>query len=790
MSTSSTGPTPGRSSAGAGGSATAAPAAAKRPRSRLRRVLRNVALALVALAVVGAVALFVLYRTVDIPAANAEFTTETTTVYYSDGKHEIGTLAEQNRQSVPLADVPEHVQNAVIAAEDRSFYDNQGIDLAGIARAAFNNARGGDTQGASTITQQYVKVLYLNQDQSYIRKLREAVLAVKIQQQKSKEEVLEGYLNTVYFGRGAYGIQAAALAFFDREAKDLTVAQGAVLASVLNSPGNLDPANGKAARTELTERYEYVLDGMVEMGTLDADVAARAQSALPAFPDVKEQERYGGPKGHLLKLVEAEMLDAGFEEAEVTGGGLSIVTTFDYKAQKAAVKAVKAERPRANADGVHIGIAAVEPGTGALRAMYGGPNYLENSVNYALAGQQPGSSFKPFALAAGLESGFALSDSVTGNTYVYPDGSSVSNEFGTSYGPAISLLYATAVSSNTGYVDLVGQMGNGPEKVIDTAVAAGIPRNSPGLEPVAGIPLGTADIRPLDMAVGYATFAAEGEQADWYVIEKVDNSDGKLVYEHKGTAERAFGADVAADVSYALQEVVTSGTGTEALALGCPVAGKTGTAALRPDTVTSAWFVGYTPRLAAAVMYIRGDGRRDLDGVGGLSTFFGGEYPARTFTAFMDKAGQDQDCVDFPEPAFLDGNAGTPSVAPTTQAPTTTPPPTTTKTSPPPETTTPPTEEPTDRPTKQPTEEPTESPRPTPTDTPTEEPPETSPTSEPTQTPRPTTPPESPGNGNPGGNGNGGGESNGNAGGDGNSGASNGNGNSNGNGSGNGSGGQ
>jgi membrane peptidoglycan carboxypeptidase len=297
------------------------------------------------------------------------------------------------------------------------------------------------------------------------------------------------------------------------------------------------------------------------------------------------------------------------------------------------------------------------------------------------------------------------------------------------------------------------------------------------------------------MAVGYATFAAEGEQADWYVIEKVDNSDGKLVYEHKVTAERAFGADVAADVSYALQEVVTSGTGTEALALGCPVAGKTGTAALRPDTVTSAWFVGYTPRLAAAVMYIRGDGRRDLDGVGGLSTFFGGEYPARTFTAFMDKAGQDQDCVDFPEPAFLDGNAGTPSVAPTTQAPTTTPPPTTTKTSPPPETTTPttpPTEEPTDRPTKQPTEEPTESPRPTPTDTPTEEPPETSPTSEPTQTPRPTTPPESPGNGNgnPGGNGNSGGGSNGNAGGDGNSGASNGNGNSNGNGSGNGSGGQ
>jgi membrane peptidoglycan carboxypeptidase len=736
-------------------------------------VLRTLALALVAVGLLGAIALFVLYRTIDLPAANAEFTTETTTVYYSDGKHEIGTLAEQNRLSIPLADVPQHVQDAVIAAEDRSFYDNQGIDLAGIARAAFNNARGGDTQGASTITQQYVKVLYLTQDQSYTRKLREAVLAVKIQQQQSKEEVLEGYLNTVYFGRGAYGIQAAALAFFDRDAKDLTVAQGAVLASVLNSPGNLDPANGRAARAELAARYDYVLDGMVEMGALDADTAARAQGSLPVFPDVKEQERYGGPKGHLLRLVEAEMLDAGFQEAEITGGGLSIITTFDYKTQKASIKAVKAERPRANADGVHIGIAAVEPGTGALRAMYGGPNYLENSVNYALAGQQPGSSFKPFALAAALQSGFSLRDSVTGNTYTYPDGSTVSNEFGMSYGPAISLLYATAVSSNTGYVDLVGQMQNGPEKVIDTAVAAGIPRNSAALEPVPGIPLGTADIRPLDMAVAYATFAAEGEQADWYAIEKVDNSNGKLVYEHKVTSERAFSADVAADVTYALQEVVTSGTGTEALALGCPVAGKTGTAALRPDTVTSAWFVGYTPRLAAAVMYIRGDGRRDLDGVGGLSTFFGGEYPARTFTRFMAKAGQDQKCADFPKPAFLDGNAGTPSVAPTTEAPTTvaptteaptteaptteaptteaptteaptteaptpeatTPPPTTTQ--PPPETTKPPKTEP----TKEPTETPTPSEEPTQTPT------------EPTQTPPPETPGNGNGNGPPGGNG-------------------------------------
>jgi len=300
------------------------------------------------------------------------------------------------------------------------------------------------------------------------------------------------------------------------------------------------------------------------------------------------------------------------------------------------------------------------------------------------------------------------------------------------------------------------------------------------------------------MAVGYATFAAKGEQADWYAIEKVDNSDGKLVYEHEVTAERAFSADVAADVSYALQEVVTSGTGTEALALGCPVAGKTGTAALRPDTVTSAWFVGYTPRLAAAVMYIRGDGRRDLDGVGGLSTFFGGEYPARTFTTFMTKAGQDENCVDFPEPAFLDGNAGTPSVAPTTPAPTTT----TTTTPPKPtdtptptqettEPTTPPTTEPTEEPTRQPTREPTEQPSesPRPTRTPSQEATDTpSPSPKPTGTPRPPSPPsESPGNSNAGGNGDPGGTG---SGGGSNNGGGSGNGNGIGNGNGNGNGGR
>ncbi len=716
-------------------------AAAKKRPSRAWRVARAVGLTLFLLVVLAVAGLLVLYKTIDLPSANTAFTAQTTRVYYANGKGLLGTFAEQNRQSVPLSAVPEHVQDAVIAAEDRTFYDNQGIDLGGIVRAALNNAQGGSTQGASTITQQYVKVLYLTQEQSYSRKVREAILALKVQRQQTKAEVLEGYLNTIYFGRGAYGIQAAAQAYFEKDAKDLTVREGAALASIINSPETLDPDNGRAARTALRERYAYVLDGMAEAGAIDSAQLDKALRRLPAFPEIEEEQRFGGTKGYLLKLVQDQLLAAGFEEAEIRGGGLSVVTTFKRGDQRAAVQAVKQEQPTVNAAGVHIGLAAVEPGTGALRAMYGGPNYITKAFNYALAGQPPGSSFKPFALAAALQSGFSLQDTVTGNTYTYPDGSTIDNEFGLSYGPAISILEATRVSSNTGYADLVGQMRNGPKKVIKAAAAAGIPRKAPGLEPVAGVALGTADIAPIEMATAYATFAAEGTQADWYVLEKVENDDGQKVYQHRATTGRAFSPAVAADVTYALRNVVLSGTGTAAQTLGCPVAGKTGTAALRPKTVTSAWFVGYTPRLAAAVMYIRGDGRVDLDGVGGLPTFFGGVYPAQTFTAFMTKAGQGSDCADFPPPANLDGDAGTPS---TTPPPVTSvvPPPTSsspvaTTTSPAPSPTTP-----TPTPSKT-TATPTKSPTPSRTPSPSKSPSETpSPSKSPSETPSPSKTPQ------------------------------------------------
>ncbi|MBA2523599.1 MAG: transglycosylase domain-containing protein, partial [Solirubrobacterales bacterium] len=207
-------------------------------------------------------AVYVTYKMIDIPNPNSAFEAQTTTVFYSDGHHVLGHFALQNRESIPLQQVPRHVQNAVISAENRTFRTDSGVDPKGIVRAAWNNLRSDSTQGASTITQQYVKVLYLSQERTWKRKIKEAFLAVKIDNTLTKDQILEGYLNTIYYGRGAYGIQAAAQAYFEKDAKELTVPQGAVLAAVLNSPGTLDPAAGKASRTALLGRYRYVIDGM------------------------------------------------------------------------------------------------------------------------------------------------------------------------------------------------------------------------------------------------------------------------------------------------------------------------------------------------------------------------------------------------------------------------------------------------------------------------------------------------------------------------------------------------
>lgn len=699
----------------------------KRPRTRKEIALR-VGKWLLIVGLVGsllAVAGFVfLYQTIDIPDPNEDFETQTSFVYYSDGKTELGKYAEQNRESISLKEMPQNIQDAVVAAENRTFWTDKGIDPRGILRAAFSNARGNATQGASTITQQYVKILYLTQEHSLKRKLKEAILSLKIQRKQSKSQILEGYLNTIYFGRGAYGIQAAAKAYFDVEAKDLSLRQSAVLASVLNNPTGYDPANGKQARADLRERYDYVLSGMADTGAISAEAADKAQKRLPVFPEIEAESQYGGQRGHMLKLIKDELHSLGFRDEEIDGGGLRITTTFTPKAMRAAEEGVMEARPDGFSDKqLHIAAASVEPGTGALRGFYAGQDYLDSQINWAVAGGMVGSTFKPFTVATALQNGYSLKDTFQGNSpYEFPDGLTVRNEgtgsdgLGNDYGEAVDLTYALEQSINTAFVDMSNSIPDGPEKILETANMLGIPptektREYPGipstsrdLDADALITLGKARISPVNMANAYATIAAEGQRSDVHVVEKVVDANGEELYDFKQPQREDLDADIAADTSYAMQQVVQNGTGRAALALGRPAAGKTGTATNDKDAVSSAWFTGYTPQLATSVMYVRGDGDDQLDGW--LPSYFGADYPAETWTAIMQRDMEGLPVEDFPPPAYVDGEAPdeghepytppppttrapsptrttkSPSQEPTTEAPTTSAPPTTAPPSP------------------------------------------------------------------------------------------------------------
>jgi membrane peptidoglycan carboxypeptidase len=694
------------------------------------------------LALIGLGGFVYLYKTTDIPEPNAEFLTQTTFVYYSNGESEIGTFATQKRDSIAYDEMPKTIRDAVVAAENQSFWSDRGIDPKGIIRAAFSNASGNSTQGASTITQQYVKILYLTQERSYKRKVKEAILSLKVQRTLSKKEVLEGYLNTIYFGRGAYGIEAAAKAYFDKPAKDLTLQESAVLASVLNNPSRYDPANGQEARGDLQARYEYVLDSMASLEMITSSERDQAVQRLPKFPKQEAESTYGGQKGHVLQMVKNELLrlrDVNgnpFTEEQVNGGGLRITTTFRRGNMKALEQGVLEVRPKFKGSRkLHVGAASVEPGTGAVRGIYGGQDYLDSQINWALEGGQAGSTFKPFALAAALKSGYALKDVFDGNSPIDINGTEFENQGDQDYGSAVSLTQATQDSINTAYIDLTNSMPDGPQRIIDTANKMGIPgvepdsgiggfpSTTPGLEPNTGVALGSQTVSPVNMANGYATIANEGRAAVPYIISKVEDADGNVLYEHKVDDHKAMSKDVASDVSYALQQVVEEGSGSTSVGAvyDRPAAGKTGTATKTGGAVSSSWFSGYTPQLATAVMYVRGPGNGKLDGwlpasPDGREGYFGGNYPAKTWVAIMTRAMEGLPEEDFPEPAFVDGEApqsGHEYVPPPPPEPTKTKKPRETKppsqepsTSEPPATSEPP-------PTSEPTQPPTTDPSPT-----------------------------------------------------------------------------
>ncbi len=641
-----------------------------KPRFRKRTIAKRITLALVGFVLLGLVGVTTIvavgYTTTTRPDPNADFQTAVTNVYYNDGKARLGNFAVQNRVPITFEEMPQDIKDAVVAAENRDFWTDPGISIRGMFRSAWVILTGGEIQGGSTITQQYIKILYLNSSQTLTRKFKELFLAYKINKEMTKEEILEGYLNTIYFGRGAYGIQAAAQAYFDVDAEDLTVPQAAVLASVLNNPALLDPGADSDNLPRLKQRYGYVLDSMVQTGTLTAVQAATYRRALPAFPKIKTSERYGGPKGFLLKLVERELIAAGFSESEISGGGLKITTTFDKLAQNAAVKAAQRNTEQAadaagkKASDLHAAVASVEVGTGAVIALYGGPDFVANSRNWATTPRPTASTFKTYALAAGLEDGYSLRSTFNGNTFRPPgDSTSVRNEFSNSYGSNVSLLRGTADSINTVFVDLTTQMkGDGPEKIMKTAEAAGAPKGA-GWDDNSRVALGTAEVSPLAQAGAYATFANGGVHVANHVVNEVQDADGKVLYSAKPAENRAVSKDIARDVTYALSNVVEQGTGGTVRTLDRPVAGKTGTKDVKDD-ITSAWFVAYTPQISTAVMYVAGaDGNGDLDGFArpGDSTFFGGTYPALTWADYMKVAVEDLPVEDFDEPAWVNRDA-------------------------------------------------------------------------------------------------------------------------------------
>ncbi|MDP9821338.1 membrane peptidoglycan carboxypeptidase [Nocardioides massiliensis] len=685
----------------------------KKERSRRARIVRGLLLTLLGLFVLGAGAFAYVYAAVEIPDPNEDFEAQTTFVYYADGKTEIGRFAVQNRVSIPLSRVPEHMQDAMIAAEDRTFWSNQGLDPRGIVRAAFSNATSDSTQGASTITQQYVKVLYLTQDRTWSRKIKEAFLSLKVHRQKDKSEILEGYLNTIYFGRGAYGVQAAAKAYFGVDAADLNLRQSAALASIVNQPNRLDPANGDTARDRLERRYRYVLDGMVELEQVSQSDADEAAERLPKFPRQKASNRFAGQKGHMMRFVRQQLVRQGFTEEQIDTQGLRVTTTFTRDAMRAAREAVRDNKPEGLPE-LHVAVASVEPSTGALRGMYGGQDFLRSEINWAAAGGQPGSTFKVFALMEGLRQGFSLRDTFDGNSgYTVPGAERPINNQGTrSYG-RVDLIRATADSINTAFIDLTMAMDDGPQSIVKLAESFGLPKGS--IDDNIGVALGSSIASPISMANAYGIVANGGVGGRWHVIERVENRRGDVEYSAPKRNKRVLDTDLAADTSYALQQVVTAGSGRNAqLAGGRATAGKTGTATNAKGEVSSSWFIGYTPQLSTAVMYVRGKGNEQLEGY--MPEFFGGSYPARTFKAAMDAWHEDKPFEDFPPPVFVDGDPPSDGHAPVPVAPAPAP----------------------AQPEETEETEPTKKPRPSRTPTPTREP---TPTQEPTPTDEPTTGP-------------------------------------------------
>ena len=601
--------------------------------------------------IAGATLFAFAWFTVSIPDPNAYVNSQSTVIQYSNGS-EIGRVGTQNRQILPLAKIPLRLRYAVMAAEDRNFYANRAFSPTGIARALLNNLRSGDLtgEGGSTITQQYAKTAFLSPSRTIQRKIKELVISLKLENALSKDQILENYLNTIYFGRGSYGVQTAAQQYFNRNAHQLSISQSAVIASILRSPGYYDPSLSKENAVRLENRFAYVIQGM-----LDQKWITEAEAKDAKFPRVAPRTTSGqlsGPKGYIIDAVQKELSKLGFTQDQLLVGGYVIKTTLDQRAQQAAVDAVNKFTPADAPENLHTALVAIRPGTGEVIAMYGGKDYVVRQLNDATQSiALAGSTFKPFALIASLEAGIPMTSMWNGDSPQTFDDLGrpyeVSNYGDEGWGQ-VDLLTATQHSINTVFVPL--GMKAGLDKVVDAARRAGIPENV-AMIATPSVALGVASPHVIDVANSYATFAAQGVYSKPYMVASVTGSNKGLLYQGKAQTQEVFTKEVMADLTYALKSVVNGGTGSAALALGRPAAGKTGTS----QSNASAWFSAYTPQLAASVALFRDSASESLNGIGGLTSVTGGTFPAKIWTYFMKGALKDEPIMSFPAPANIGG---------------------------------------------------------------------------------------------------------------------------------------
>ncbi|WP_229880823.1 transglycosylase domain-containing protein [Streptomyces alanosinicus] len=646
------------------------------------------------LAVIGL--FFLGYSMVNIPPANAMAMKQSNVYLYADGS-QLARDGDINRENVSLAQVSKDAQHAVLAAEDRDFYSESAIDPKAMVRALWNTATGKGKQSGSTITQQYVKNYYLAQEQTVTRKAKEFFISIKLDRQKSKDEIFEGYLNTSFFGRNAYGIQAAAQAYYGVDAKDLDPARAAYLAALVNAPSEYDVVAHPENKSAAVARWNYVLDGMVKKGWL-----SQSERTGLKFPMPKEQTvstGLSGQRGYLVRAVNDYLTKNNIIDADtLEAGGYRITTTIQKNKQNAFVKAVndqlisKLDKKNNKVDNyVRAGGASVDPKTGKVVAMYGGIDYVKQYTNGATRGDfQVGSTFKPFVFTSAVENGSTTQDGrpITPNTQY--DGTNErpvqgwsggayapQNEDQKSYGQ-IDITKATDLSVNAVYAQMAVDVG--PSKVKQTAIDLGVPSGTPDLQPYPSIALGTATASVLDMAESYATLANHGKRGAYTMIEKVTKDGTDEIRLPGQPVKQAVSREAADTTTSILQSVVDNGTATAAQGAGRPAAGKTGTA----ENDTAAWFAGYTPDLATVVSVMGQDPvtakHMGLYGALGQARMNGGGPPTQIWAQYTQDALRGKPAADFdlqleqgadePQPPSATGPAqsGTPSGRPTGSA--------------------------------------------------------------------------------------------------------------------------